>query len=131
MVIEKVVAVEADELAKETPIGIIGGRLDSEGGGTEELGEVMDAQGQLTDYAVGATAAALERPEQIGVGACIGDADLAVGGDYFGFEQSCGGEAVMFREAAKAATLNEAGDADGQASATLDIFSGFGRYDVV
>ena len=68
-----------------------------------------------------AAAAALQRPEQIGVAAGVGDPHLAVGGDDFGFEQARRRQAVALREAAEAAALHQAGDADGHAAAPLHV----------
>jgi hypothetical protein len=49
---------------------------------------VQIAFGQLNTgrYAEGASSAAFQRPEQIGVGPRIRDANLAVGSNYFGLE---------------------------------------------
>src|SRR5262249_18694133 len=45
--------------------------------------------------------------EQLGIGAGVGDAHGAIGGDNFGFQKAGPGGAVAVREAAKNATLNE------------------------
>src|SRR5271169_3732058 len=108
MVVEQMLAVETHELTDQAPIGIVRRRFDREVSGAEELGKIVYAQCQLAHHAEGTAAAALERPEQIGVGACIRDANLAVGGYYFGFEQTSRGGAVMLRVTSEAATLNQA-----------------------
>jgi hypothetical protein len=69
MVVEKTIAVEAYELADQAPIRIVGRRFDFETHGAEELGKIMNPHGQLADHAEGASASALERPEQIRIGA--------------------------------------------------------------
>ena len=88
MVVEEILAIEADELADQAPIGIIGRRFDREVGGAEELGKIVRAHRHLAHDAEAAASAAFQRPEQIGIGACIRDSNLAVGGDDFGFEQA-------------------------------------------
>ena len=82
----------------------------------------MNTQCHLTHHAVAAASAAFQRPEQIGVSACIRDANLAVRSDYFGFQQTSCGKAKMLRETSKATTLNETRHPYCRASATLNVF---------
>ena len=114
--------VEAHELADQAPIRIIRRRFDREVRGTEELRQIVNTQRHLAHHAEAAATAALQRPEQIGVRACIRDANCAVRSDHFGFEQASCGEAVAFRITAKATALNQTRQAHRQASATLNIF---------
>ena len=131
MIVEQMLMVEAHELANQAPIGIIRRRFDREVGGAEELGKIVHPQCHLTHYAEAATSAAFQRPEQIGVSACIRDANLAVGSDYFGFQQTSCGSAVVLRVTSKATTLNETRQAYCRASATLNVFPALGRNRVV
>ena len=73
----------------------------------EELGQLVNAQRHLAHHPEAAASAAFQRPEQIGIGACIRDANLAVGSDYFGFEQTSCGSAVVLRVTSKATALNQ------------------------
>src|SRR5271165_1507100 len=131
MIIEEMLRVEANELSDQAPIGIIRRRFDREVGGAEELGEIVNPQRHLTHHPETAASAAFQRPEQIGVSAYIRDANLAVGGDYFGFEQASCGRTIVLRETAKATTLNQTRQAYCQASATLNVFPTLGRNRVV
>src|SRR5260370_25462885 len=123
--------VEAHELADQAPIGIVRRRFDREVGGAEELGKIVNPQCQLTHHAVAAASAAFQRPEQIGVGPRIRDANLAVRSDYFGFQQASRGKAVVLRETSKAAALDQTSHAYCRASATLNVFPTLGRNRVV
>src|SRR5690606_19233163 len=73
------------------------------------------------DDAEAAAAAALERPEQIGMTLRVDDAHGAVCGDDFGFEQAGGGGAEALGKAAEAPALDQSGDADRSAAAALHI----------
>src|SRR6266851_2271177 len=131
MVVEEMLLVEAHELADQAPIGIIRRRFDREVGDAEELGKIVHTQCHLTHHAVAAASTAFERPEQIGVSACIRDTYLAVGGNYFGFQQTSCGKAVVLRVTSKATTLNQTRHAYCRASATLNVFATLGRNRVV
>jgi hypothetical protein len=76
----------------------------------------------------GAASAAFQRPEQIGIGAGIRDADLAVGGDDFSLEQTSRRSPIALGVASKAAALNQTCEADGHASAALDVFPAVRGY---
>ena len=54
----------------------------------------------------------------------IDDPHRAIGGDHLGFQQAGGRRAVALGEAAEAAALDQAGDADGQAAAALHVTPG-------
>ena len=81
----------------------------------------MGAQRDARDDTQAAAATALDRPEQLRVGASIRDAHLAVGGDHLGFEQAGRRCAEVLRKRAEAAALHQAGDADRRAAAALDV----------
>src|SRR5262245_32198226 len=91
----------------------------------------MRLERQPRDHAQTAPTATLETPEQFGVGTGIGDPYGAIGGDYFSFEEPGRGEAVAFREAAKAATVNEPGHTDRRAPTALHIAAAARRDRVV
>src|SRR5208283_1242573 len=83
------------------------------------------------DDAEAAAATALQPPEQVGISTRIDDTNLAIGGDHLGFEQSTRGAAVILREAAEAAALDQPRDADGRASAALDVSAAFRGHRVI
>lgn len=99
--------------------------------GAEEVRQVMGAQREPGHDAEGAAIAALQRPEQVRMGAGVGDPHGAIGGDDLGFQQARRGQAVSLREAAEAAALDQARHADGQAAAALDVAAGLGRHRIV
>src|SRR6266446_1434075 len=127
MVVEEILPVEAHELANQAPISVIRRRLDREVGAAEELGKIVNTQCHLTHHAEAAATTAFQRPEQIWVSACVRDANLTVGSDYFGFEQAPSGRAVVLRVTSKAAALNQTPQAYRRTSATLNVFSTLGR----
>jgi hypothetical protein len=131
MVVEEMLLVEADELADQAAISIIRRRFDREVGDAEELGKIVKTQCHLAHHPVTAASAAFERPEQIGVDACVRDANLAVGSDDFGFEQAPCSQTVVLRVTSKATTLNQTRHAYCRASATLNVLSTPGRNRVV
>ncbi len=91
----------------------------------------MGAQRQAGDDAERSAPAALQGPEQIGILAGIGDPQRTVGGHDLGLQQARRGGAVVLREAAEAAALDETGDADRAAAAALDVAPALGRHRVV
>ena len=116
---------------KQTTESRIGRGFNGEERPACELGDIANAESQFADDPEAASAATFEGPEEIGIGAGVGDADLAVGSDDFGFEQSRRGGAVMLGEAAETSALDEAGDSDGGAASTLYVLTGFGGDGVV
>src|ERR1700722_2784234 len=106
MIIEQMFAVIAHELADQAPIGIIGSRLYGEDHKAEELGELMQTEGQFTDHAETAASASLQRPEQVGVSAGIGDPNRAVCGYHFGFQETPGSGSIVLGETVKATALD-------------------------
>src|SRR5262249_52039326 len=78
-----------------------------------------------------AAASALQRPEEVGVRARVGDANLSVGGHDLGLEEARGGHAEVLREAAESATGDESDDTDGGAAAALHVAAGLRRDGVV
>src|SRR5271163_1661874 len=78
MWIEERLRVEFDGFGDEAAVGVVGcglyGRKDS----AKEIGQGMRAQGHAGDDAE--PAAALQRPEEVGIRAGVGDFDIAVGG---------------------------------------------------
>ena len=71
----------------------------------------------------GAATAAFQRPEQVGISACVRDPNLAIGSDYFSFEHTPRSRTVVLGEAPKATALNQTRQAHGKASAALHVFS--------
>ena len=113
---EKIASVELHESADQLPeTGVVRG-LDRSAGTAKEFRQLVGLQSELGDDAKAPAAAALEGPEEIGIEARIGNADLAVGSHNLRFQQACGGHAKLFREGTKSSALNEAGNADGCAA---------------
>src|SRR5262245_4243638 len=131
MVVEEMLVIEAHKLAYQAPIRILRRRLDREIGDAEELGKIVKTQCQPTHHAETAAPTTFQRPEEIGVSARVGDANLAVDSDYFGFQQASRGEAVVLRETAKAAALDQTRHPDRRASAALHVFPAPGGNCVV
>src|ERR1700731_3093108 len=131
MLVEEMIAIEGDDVADEAAVRIIGGRFDRDVCRAEKLGQLVRAHRHPAHDTEGATSAAFQSPEQIGIGARIRDSNLTVGGDAFGFEQAARGGAIALGVASKAAALDQTREADGQASAALDVFSRFGCNRVV
>ena len=129
--VDQVLGAEVDDQADELAERRRRRGLDRHVHRAEVFRQRMHAQGDARHDAEAAAAAALQRPEEIGVAAGIGDPHLAVGGDDFGFEQARRREAVLLREAAEAAALDQAGDADGHAAAALHVAARLGRDRVV
>src|SRR5262249_40431607 len=73
------------------------------------------------EHAKGATAAALHRPEQVGVVAGIQHEHSAICRHDFGLQQTGRAQSVLLGEAAKPATVNEPCDTYGRAAAALHI----------
>src|SRR5215472_9445536 len=107
--VEEMLRVEADELAHQPPVRIIGCRLDFEVCGAEVLGKIVEAHGHLAHHREAAASSPFQRPEQIGIGARIRYADLAVGRHDFGFEQAPRGGPVALQMTSEPATLDESG----------------------
>src|SRR5581483_5407093 len=131
MVVEEMLAIEAHKLAYQTPIRVVRRRLDREIGDAEELGKIVKTQCQPTHHAEATAPAAFQRPEEIGVSARVRDANLAVGSNYFGFQQASRGEAVVLRETSKAAALYQTRHTHRRASAALNVFPAPGGNSVV
>src|SRR6516225_11348644 len=126
VIIEEGGAVEAHKLVEQATINAVGCGRDGEEGSAHEFRKLAHAESEFADSAKASTSAAFERPEDIGVGAGVGNANLSVGGDDFGFEQTGRGGTVVLGEAAEAAALNEARHSYRGASATLNISTRFG-----
>ncbi len=129
--IEEIVGIEVDELTDQPAKGGVGKGVDRCGNRAKERRQLMRLEGEPGDDAEAAATAAFEPPKQVRIGAGIGDADLAVGGDDLGFQQPRRSGAEIFREAAKATRLNQPGDPDRAAAAALHIATALGRHLVV
>src|SRR5213075_2720717 len=89
------------------------------------------AQSDFRDNSKAAAASSFERPEQIGIGAGVGYANSAAGGNDFGFEESGGRGAEALRKRTEAAALNETGYANRGAAASLNVAPRFGGNRVI
>lgn len=85
MVVEEMLMIEAHERANQTPIGIIRRRFDIEVAGAKTLGKIVTTDCHLTHHSKSAASSPFQRPEEIRISACVRDANIAVGGDHFGF----------------------------------------------
>jgi hypothetical protein len=84
--IEEIVGIEVDEPADQPAKGGVGKGVDRRRNRAEERRQFMGLEGEPGDDAEAAATAAFEPPEQVRIGASIGDAGLAIGGDDFGFQ---------------------------------------------
>jgi Na+/proline symporter len=80
----------------------------------------MRLQGHARDHAEAAAATASQSPEQIGVGAGVGDTDRPVRGHQLGFEQTGASHPERFRQASESAALNQPCDAHCRASSVVE-----------
>ena len=87
MRIEQRLLIKPDEFADQAAERGVGAGLDGEYRGAEPFGQLVRRQGDARDHPEGATASALERPEQVGIGAGVGDPDRAVGSDDLRLQQ--------------------------------------------
>src|SRR5262249_60671366 len=90
MGVEKIVRVEGDELTNQAAKRGVGRCVDRGIDPAEKVREIMSAQCQSRHNTEAATAAALEAPEQVGVGAGVSDPHRAVCGDDLSFEKISG-----------------------------------------
>ena len=86
--IEQALAIEGDEALDQAPVGGVRLGLHRRERAAEELRQLAGAQGEPGHHAQAAAAAALQAPEQVGVGAGVGDAHRAVGRDHLGLDQA-------------------------------------------
>ena len=91
----------------------------------------MRSQRDPGDHAQRAAAAAFQPPEQIRVGARVGDTHHAVRGDDLGLQQAGGGQAVAFGKTAEAATLDQSCHTHRHAAAALNIAARLDHHGVV
>ena len=107
MGIEQVVLIEGDIPADQSPEGGVGPRLDSHECSTDNRWHVVCFEGHAGDDPKGSSTAALERPEEVRVLACIDDTNGAIGSDDFRLQQAAGGRTVILREVSEPSALNE------------------------
>ena len=130
MRIEKRLCVEFDGFGDEAAVGVVGSRLDCREHSAEKFRQRMRTHSDAGDDAEPA-AAALQRPEEIGIGAGVGDLDLAVGGHDLRLDEARRGRAIGLGEASETPAQDQAGDADRHAAAALDIAPALGRHFVI
>jgi hypothetical protein len=87
----------------------------------EECRELICRKRHLCNNAEAAATTSLQSPEQIRIGGAIGNEYLAICGNDLCLEQACRGHAIILREAAKPAALDESRDTNSCTPATLDI----------
>jgi hypothetical protein len=93
--------------------------------------QLVCSQGEPRDDTEGPSAATFQRPEQVGIGRCVGDPHRTVGGHDFGFEEAGGRRSVEPRIASEPAAENETGDANRQAAAALNQAGAFRGHRVI
>ncbi len=91
----------------------------------------MGAQRQPRDDPKRPAAAALERPEQVGIDSGVGQLDFAIGGDHLRLQEARRGRAEPFGVAAEAAALDQTRHAHRRTAAALHIAAAFGGDGVV
>ena len=129
--IEQPVAIEIDEAADQSAVGGVGCRGDRHERAAEPVRQFVGTQREAGHNTETAATATLDRPEQLRVAARVDDAHRAVRGDDLGFDQAARRGAVILRERAESAALDEPGDADGRAAAALHIATGPRRHRIV
>ena len=130
MGVEGVVADDGqDPFGQEPEIRVDGGG-DRPTVKAELLGQRMCRKRQPRGHAEAGTAS-LERKEQVGVGACVHDAHLAIRRDDLCLEQCGSGHPAIAREAAEAARLCMPADPHARAPAALDIAVRLGDNGIV
>ena len=128
--IEKRLRVEFDNLRDKAPVGLVGRRLYGREHSAQKFRQRVGAQSDPGDDAEPA-AAALQRPEEIGIRAGVGDFNVAVGCHDFRLQHARSGRPIGLRKASKAPAQDEAGDADGHAAAALHVAAALGGDRVV
>ena len=129
--VEESLAVEADDATCQTAECHRRMGLDRSENYSERRRELTRPERDSGHDAEGASAATLERPEQVWVGEGIGYSRLAVRGDHLGLQQARRCEPKSLREAPETAALDEPGDADGHAAAPLHVPVGSRRHSVI
>ena len=131
MRVEQASGIEFREACDQPTERIVAVRLDLSKYEPDERRQLARAQRQTSDHAEAATAAALQRPEQVGVCAGIGKAHGAIGGHDFRFQQRRTRRAIPLREAAEPVAQHMPGNAHGRAAAALHISAGRRRHRVI
>ena len=131
MRVKQPLGIERDEFSDQRPERRARHRLDSKDRRASPLRQLMGLERQPGHDAKAAAAPAFQRPEQVGVGAGVGDPHFTVGGHHLGFEQRGRGGTVILREAAKPAALDKPRDADRGAAAALHKTPGIAGHRVV
>ena len=121
MGIKECLVVEAHERANQVAIRGVRVRLYQAPDPAEGYRELVCRKRHLCNNAEAAATTSLQCPEQIRIGGAISNEYLAICGNDLCLEQACRGHAIILREAAEAATLDESRDTDSCAPATLDI----------
>ena len=91
MGVEETLGVEVEEGREQAPIRLIRFRPDAAYAVSERGRRFVHLHRDTGDDAPGATAASLDRPEEVGVVAGIDHPNLAVGCDDLGLKQIAGG----------------------------------------
>src|SRR5262245_23507012 len=131
MAIKQIVPVEADQTRRQLPEGSVRAGLDRPGDGAYVFGKLARSERDPCDNAQAAAAASFESPKQIRMGAGIGDTHGTIGSDDFGFQKRGSGEAIILRETAEPATLNQSGNAHSGAAPALNVPTGPCRYCII
>src|SRR6266481_5803853 len=105
------IGVKGKEAPQQLSESLIRSRFDLAPGGAEKCRQIMCLQGQPGDNAPASATAAFEGPEEIRIGAFIGNAQPSIRGDDFRFQKTRSGRAKAFRETAKAAALDQSRNA--------------------
>ncbi len=95
------------------------------------LGQIVRPQGHSGDDAECPAAPSFEGPEQVGIAARVHDSNRAVGGHDLRFQKAGRRGAVSLRERSEAAALDETGNANGSAAASLNVAAAPGGHRVV
>src|SRR6185312_9416486 len=129
--VEQRVAAEAEKLGEQAFEGLIALGFYGELHAAQRRGQIVRLERHSRDDPEGPPATTFERPQKLWIAACIDGPDLPVGRDDFRLDQACSGGPESLGEAAKSAALDQTGNPDGRASASLDIAPALDRYSTI
>jgi hypothetical protein len=129
--VEQRLAVEFYDLAYQTAERTLRRRLDRREDRAEEFRQTVCPQREPGHDAKAPAAATLDRPEQVRIHTGVSNPYRAIGNHDLGFQQARRSHPIGLREASETATLDQTRNANGHASATLDVAPPSRRHSVI
>src|SRR6185369_7990300 len=102
MWIEEVLGIETNKPGDQSAESVIRSRFDFSPGRTEEFWQLMRPHCDPGNDTPTTATATFDGPEEIRIPTSIDDSHHAVGGNYFGFQQTCGRRSETFRKTSEA-----------------------------